>query len=137
MQNFPVAQTILNGRGDLGLTEAFTQTDFAITHRFKFGASERFQLALNFNVLNLFNEANVLRVQNSIQGSGTLTTASLPLGTDSELEAINIFLTQGIINQVNAFFNSAANPQRRNTALGLANGFQGGREVRFGVRFEF
>lgn len=134
---YSVAQTILNGRGDLGRTEAYTQTDFAISHRFKFGSSERFQIALNFNVLNIFNEANVLRVQNSIQGSGTLTTASLPLGTNSEVEAINIFLTQGIINQVNAFFNDAANPQRRNTSLGLANGFQGGREVRFGVRFEF
>lgn len=142
--SFYSVTTILNGRGDLGRTEAFTQTDFAVTHRFKFGESERFQLAFNFNVINIFNEANVLGVQTQVLGSGTTSASGTSLNLRNsagavldEASAINLLLTQGILTQVNAFLNDTAAPQRRTTAYGLPNSFQGGRQIRFGVRFDF
>jgi hypothetical protein len=51
-------------RGDLGRTEAFTQTDFNLTHRYRFGRDDRFTMAFDVNVINAFNENNVLGVFN-------------------------------------------------------------------------
>ncbi len=39
-------------------TELFTQTDFALRHRYRFGRDNRFTLVGELDVLNLFNEAN-------------------------------------------------------------------------------
>ncbi|HXG64028.1 MAG TPA: TonB-dependent receptor [Blastocatellia bacterium] len=124
--------TILNGRGDLGRTEAFTQTDVALSHKVRF--SERYVVTFDANVLNLFNESNALTAFNQIVGTGT-TGANLNLG--DEPETINRLLTQGVLNEVLAFLNDPAAPQRRNTALGLPTFFQAGRQVRLGVRFSF
>jgi outer membrane receptor protein involved in Fe transport len=46
-----------NGRGDLGRTPTFTQTDALLTHRFNI--SERVGFRFTMNVLNLFNQATV------------------------------------------------------------------------------
>jgi hypothetical protein len=50
------AEHIAFGRGDQGRTEAFTQTDLLITHRW--GITERVALKASFNVLNLWDERN-------------------------------------------------------------------------------
>lgn len=50
----------LFGRGDLGRTEMYTQTDLGLAYRYKFGRDNRFGLQFNIDVLNAFNEANVL-----------------------------------------------------------------------------
>src|SRR5207253_10982632 len=47
-------------RGDLGRTSKFTQTDFAISHKYKFGTDGRFALAVDLNVLNLLNQSTVI-----------------------------------------------------------------------------
>ncbi|MGH9803283.1 MAG: TonB-dependent receptor domain-containing protein, partial [Blastocatellia bacterium] len=56
------AAAILSGRGNLGRTPVFTNTDFSVSHRYRFGNNERLGLVFDFNVLNIFNEANVLTV---------------------------------------------------------------------------
>jgi hypothetical protein len=53
------ANTFLFGRGDLGRTDTYTQTDFAITHKYKFGRDSRYTLAFDLDVLNLFNQEAV------------------------------------------------------------------------------
>ena len=50
------ANTFLFGRGDLGRTDTFTQTDFAVTHRYRFGRDNKFGVAFEVNILNLFNQ---------------------------------------------------------------------------------
>ncbi|MDI1241836.1 MAG: hypothetical protein PSX80_07950, partial [bacterium] len=45
-------------------TEMFSQTDLGITHRYRVGRDNRFTLVGDDNVLNLFNQANDLTVQN-------------------------------------------------------------------------
>lgn len=132
------AAAVLYGRGDLGRTPVFTNTDFTVQHKINFGSGERYALNLNFNVLNLFNEANVLGLVNTPAGvNPSLATLGLPTSINDEPKEIKYILTNGIVNEFNAYLNSAANPQRKNTAYGLANSFQGGRQVRFGVGFTF
>lgn len=50
------AEHIPFGRGDLGRTEAFTQTDLLISH--SWGITERVRIKGSFNVLNLWDERN-------------------------------------------------------------------------------
>ncbi len=58
------ANTFVFGRGDLGRTDTFTQTDFAVTHRYKFGVDNRYRVAVEANFINLFNENNVTDIFN-------------------------------------------------------------------------
>jgi hypothetical protein len=132
------AAAVAFGRGDLGRTPVFTNTDFALQHTYKFGSNERYGLVFDFNVLNLFNEANTLyRVDTPAAVNPSLGTLGLPAAINDEPKALNYILTNGITTQLNAYLNSTAAPQRRNTAYGMANSFQGPRQVRFGVRFTF
>lgn len=132
------AAAVLNGRGDLGRTPVYTNTDFAIQHTYKFGGSERYGLVFDFNVLNLFNEANTLYLVDTPAGiNPSLGTLGLPATVTNEPQALNYILTNGITSQFQAYLNSTTAPQRKNTAVGLANSFQGGRQVRLGIRFTF
>jgi hypothetical protein len=51
-----VEQIVLHKRGDLGRTPLYTQTDLAVRHSIKFGHEGRYDLKLEGDVLNLFNE---------------------------------------------------------------------------------
>ncbi len=130
------AAAILYGRGNLGRTPTFTQTDLAVQHKFQFGSSEQYNLIFEFNVLNAFNESNVTDIQTNYNAiSPSISTLKLPVA--DEPEAIKYILTKGVVNEFNAFLNDPTAPQRKQTALGLPTSFQGGRAVRLGVRFTF
>lgn len=132
------AAAVLSGRGNLGRTPVFTNTDFAVSHRVKFGSNERLGLAFDFNVLNIFNEGNVLGVVSSPGAiNPSISTLGLPAAVNDEPKAINYILTTGILSNYNTFLNDPTAPQRKTTALGMGNSFQGGRQVRLGVRFTF
>lgn len=132
------AEAILKGRGDLGRTETFTQTDFNISHRVKFGNNERYALNFDFNVLNIFNEANVLSIVTRPAAiNPSLAQLGLPAAVNDEPKALNYILTNGILNNFNTYLNDPAAPQRKQTALGLSDSFQGGRQIRLGLRFTF
>lgn len=132
------AAAVLSGRGNLGRTPMFSQTDFAVSHRVKFGSGERYAMVFDVNALNLFNRASVLgQVDNPGAVNPALSTLGLPATVNDEPKAINYILTNGIATQYDAYLNSAANPQRKQTALGYGNSFQGGRAIRLGVRFTF
>jgi hypothetical protein len=73
---FNLNPTVVNGFGDLGRTEMFTQTDFAIRHKMRLGSSERMMLVAEVDILNLFNEDRVLTYQTTISPSN-ITDASL------------------------------------------------------------
>ena len=60
----------MNGRGDLGRTEAYSQTDLGFRHRYRFGHDGRFTLVANVDILNMFNEDNVLAVFETISTRG-------------------------------------------------------------------
>ncbi len=150
------ANTFIFGRGDLGRTDLFTQTDFAITHRYKFGQDGRFGLAFEVNLINLFNENNVTDVYNIVtasslagtQGAFNLFSGCLNNVCD-ELNTIRRVFSGGIRDRVLQLVNTQV--QIGTTAAGAPVfdtitpdarygqplSFQTNRQVRFGFRFSF
>ncbi len=126
---------ILNGRGDLGRTEKFTQTDLAISHKYRFGNDERFTMAFDFNVLNAFNEANETGRFTSISPT-TFTAGNLGIaGVTDETTAIQRIFNGGIRDAVMAAL--VGRPDRQDFRYNQPNAFQAGRNIRFGFRFLF
>ncbi len=139
---------VLNERGDMGRTEMFTETDFAVRHRVRFGNDNRFTLVLEADILNLFNEANELDRNNDITDLDfAANDPAWGLITPAQAEACDI-----AVNQAPCLLAAYANFQRngspsllaaanslanRNSTYNLANAFQGPRTVRLGVRFLF
>ncbi len=75
---FGVGGQIFNERGDLGRTEMYSQTDFGFRHKYRFGRDGRFILMGTLDILNLFDEKNVLGHVETISTTG-LTGANLGL----------------------------------------------------------
>ena len=129
------AAAVAFGRDDMGRTEKYSNTDLMVSHRIRFGGGNK-SVSLELNVLNLFDEDNVLALVNTPAGvNPSIGTLGLPVA--DEPEALNYVLTNGIVPQFNAYLNDPANPQRKDTAYGMPHSFQGFRTVRFGVKFHF
>jgi len=112
--NFP--QNYL-GRMSDGRMPTFWQTDLSLQHSFRFAASR--QLALEFNITNLFNQR----------------TATNKAVTEQKTNGINFDQTlfyQGKVNYAPLLAAMAKNPQ-----FLKENGFQAPLSARFGVRFLF
>lgn len=134
--------SILNGRGDLGRTEIFTETDLLVSHRLKFGKNERFSFEPFAIFLNLFNEQNELSRQTSISAtnftSTTLTQGGCTTCTSEAAVFNTIFNGGGIRQFVQNYLNT-----RGVSATGIRNDynlpnlFQSPRYFRFGMHFLF
>ncbi len=119
------APTFPNGRGDLGRSPAYIQTDLTAKHTFKMG--ERWQFVPEINVINALNRAALTNVNNGINRSGALTETTLPLKTFFSGYDINKLVnpsnpTPGIF--YNPIFNRAIS-------------YQNPREIRLGMRVIF
>lgn len=141
-QLYSVTTTLYDKRGDLGRTEKFTETDFAVRHRYRFGRDGKFIIEPFVNIRNLFNERNVLTKATLLSSTNfsasSLTTGGCPTCTD-EVTTINRIFNGGIRQYIDAFLANPATPaaSRIRNDYKLNNGFQLGREVRFGARFFF
>ena len=133
------------GRGDLGRTDVFTQTDLLLQHQFNF--TERYALRLEANVQNLFNQAAVLNIRPRLNRNGNIGT----------INGLDIFSAQGaqtffgggfnVLNLINT--GTACSVVCRDPSYGLpgtiasgltpegSSAYQGIREIRLGVRFIF
>jgi outer membrane receptor protein involved in Fe transport len=127
-----VTGQIVSKRGDLGRTDTLSQTDLGLTHRYRFGRDQRFTLAVDVNVLNVFNQATELGRRE------TLTRLDIPyavLGC-----ATDICIDRGFFNgQITAakVLAYAATPGAVDTRFNLPQIFQAPRAMRFGFRFIF
>lgn len=129
-----VAYIPLFGRGDLGREEMYTQTDGSLAYRYRFGRDNRFGLQFNLDVLNLFNESNVLGRYELLSGHD-FSPADFGLTDYVDLDRAFFdgrITTQTITNLINAQ-NSITQDARYNQPVF----FQGPRTVRFGFRFTF
>lgn len=123
-------------RGDLGRSPMFTQTDLNFTHRIRFGRDNKYQIAMDFNVVNVFNENSVIAInQNKTGGSLKLNVGDVNSCADV-LCATNYLTSNGVLTQY-AAFETANGAKSRNIAFGLPIAFQETRYVRFGFRFLF
>ncbi|MBI5084794.1 MAG: TonB-dependent receptor [Acidobacteria bacterium] len=71
------ASTFPFGRGDLGRTPIFTQTDMLLAHTIK--TSEKTSVRLEMDVRNLFNQAAVISRSFQLNRAGAVDARTLPL----------------------------------------------------------
>ena len=143
---------ILFGRGDLGRTEKFTQTDFAIRHRYKFGRDNRFTLIGEIDVLNLFNQNSELGRYTLINANnfplddpanGLVTQAEIDAfraqlpATQAQAAALRLAQQRFQKNGAPEILRRAQAAAGRDPRFNLTNAFQAPREFRFGFRLLF
>lgn len=137
-----IVPVFYNGRGDLGRTDTFTQTDLLIGHTIN--VTERVKIKMEMNVQNLFNQAAVLNVRSRLNRNGNAVISDQQFFSGFDVNTL--FYAPGTINP--------ATGQPRTTQLldptyglpgtraaGLtpegSNAYQGIRELRFGFRLIF
>lgn len=124
-------------RGDLGRTPMFTQTDLNLTHRVRFGNDNRFAVAFDFNVINVFNESNPLYLdQNKSSGYFALAESDV-VASGTTVDATNYLTSNGVLAKYAAAETAFDVGFARNKAFQFPVTFQEPRSVRFGFRFEF
>lgn len=138
-----IVPIFLNGRNDLGRTPMFSQTDFTVTHRYKFGRDGRFGLAVNLNIINLWDQDTTIGRQTtltnySIYGFGSTNGVALGYGCASGDYPclLNKFNSGALYSQINANLDTRL-PNVKRTDFNMDNAFQGPRGVRFGFKFTF
>ncbi len=134
----------LQERGDIGRTDFFTQTDFAVRHRYKFGRDNRFTMVGEVDVQNLFNQNTVTDLyNNSDRTSYNLTSVSNGLVTQAEANTLSsgqlTSLAEGRFqaNGAPAIFAKIQNSTNIDPRYLQPENFQTNRSIRFGVRFIF
>lgn len=136
---------ILNGRGDLGRTERFTQTDVAVRHKYRFGTNERLTMVFDLDVLNLLNESNFLTVFETIRPAVNFSGTAIGLSSNPSVAEAQ-FQRTNTIAAINAALvaripttpvNNVTDAQGRDLRFGQPTTFQTGRTVRFGFRLLF
>jgi hypothetical protein len=135
-----VTPAIFTKRGDLGRSPTYTQTDFNITHRYRFGNDNRFTIAGDVNFLNLFDQdtvTNVFVVKNV--STAVVTGPILNLGfPNNGIAFTNAYTAGNLLAPINAFIEgNATNLNRKDARYGQPNTYQSPRGVRFGFRFIF
>jgi outer membrane receptor protein involved in Fe transport len=116
-----IVPVFYKGRGNLGRTPTFTQTDLLVAHTIHL--TERVGLKFDANVTNLFNQATVISrtVRYNRNGNLALSTAAFFGGFNAE----------ALVNPV-----TGAAPAY-NAIYNLPNAFQGIREIRLGAHLQF
>ncbi len=134
-----VSGQIVSGRGDAGRLSPFSQADIGLTHKYKFGSDNRYAVAFDINVLNLFNQAGELSRRETITRLN-IPTSEFGCGTvaagDTNLRCIDrAFFNGGVTAaKILAYANRAGNKDER---YNLAQLYQDPRGIRFGFRFIF
>lgn len=134
-----IVPIFLNRRGDMGRSEMFSQTDFSVTHKYRFGRDNKYGVAFNVNIINLFDQKTEMGVytdksNSSLYAGGTtFTDVGCPVGDFPCL--IGAFNSGSMYSYLNGLIDN--NPIGVDGRYGQANSFQGARSVRFGFRFFF
>ncbi len=142
-----VSGMIVSKRGDLGRTETFSQTDFSLTHKYKFGRDNRFGLAFDLNILNLIDQDSELSRRETIARSEFPASAiGCPTADpdDTPVRCLTRAVFNGNITSASylAFINATTDANgdpidRIDRRFDLPQTFQAPREIRFGFRFLF
>jgi len=117
-----IVPAFYNGRGDLGRTPFFTQTDLLVSH--SFNVTERVSVKFDANVLNLLNQATVTGRTTRLNRNGDLDAlVANPYGG---------YNAEALVGPANS-----ATPPARNPIYNLPSAYQGIREIRLGFHVVF
>jgi hypothetical protein len=134
-----VTPQIFYPRGDLGRSPTFSQTDLGVTHRYRFGRDQRFTMAVDLNIQNLWDQDTVTAVyptMNTTTGRPN-DAAMFPTATSGQRARLYAngytsgALLQPILTRIATTTGAIDNRYK------MPQIFQGPREVRFGMRFLF
>ncbi len=128
-----VTPQIFLGRGDLGRSPVYSQTDFNLTHRYRFGSENRVTLAFDLNFLNLFDQKTVTGIYTTMNPS-TAPVNAAALGL-SQVQYANGITGGTLLNQMLARIASQAD--RSDIRYKQPFLYQTPRVVRFGFRILF
>jgi hypothetical protein len=117
-----IVPVFFNGRGDLGRTPVFSQTDLLFGHTINL--SERVKAKFDVNILNALNQATVVGVTTRINRNG-----NLPITTEEFFEG---FDTLSLLTPADSSTPPAFNPIYKLPSL-----YQAGREIRIGFHLQF
>ncbi len=140
-----VSGQIVSGRGDLGRTQSFMQTDASLTHKYRFGRDNRYAVAFDLNVLNLLNQARELSRRETIARS-EFPASQVGCPTAAADDTPNRCLTRAIFNgavtsaSYLAYIKAGSGGDvnaRTDRRYNLPQLFSDPRSVRFGFRFIF
>ena len=154
-----IEQVILTKRGDQGRTPIFSQLDLNIHHYIKFGEDGRFKIALDGEVLNLFNQHIVINKGLNADGQGgniindanfSVTDPRFHLVSEAQRTACNAGPApmQCILVAGYAAFQRNGSPEllalaadpnsaTHNVFWNYPSAYQGKRQVRYGIRLLF
>lgn len=129
-----IVPVFYNGRGDLGRTPTYSQTDILLAHTINL--TERVKLKFDANITNLLNQATVVArtVRLNRNGSVNLDPACPPNATGCitpDRFYGGGFNAEALINGI------SGSAPARNPIYNLPSAYQGNREIRLGVRLSF
>ena len=134
-----VTPQIFYSRGDLGRTPVFSQTDLAVTHRYRFGRDNRFTVAADLNFLNFWDQATVTGIYSTMNTTtGRPNDAALfPLASSGLRASLyaNGYTSGALLQPILNLINS--NPAAIDNRYKMPQLYQSPRTVRFGFRFLF
>jgi hypothetical protein len=117
-----IVPVFYNGRGDLGRTDALTQTDLLLAHGFRVGSARRF--VVEAQILNLFNQDAVVNRTQRYNRSGNL----------NDFDA----LYNGTVPPIETLIGPAtATTLAFNPIYNMPLAYQPGRVVTLAARFQF
>ena len=134
-----VTPQIFYHRGNLGRTPTFSQTDFNVTHRYRFGRDDRYTVAFDLNILNLWDQdtvTGIYQVMNTTTGrpNDAAMFPNSPSALRPSLYA-NAYMTGELLDRILTHISES--PDRPDVRYKMPQLFQSPRSVRFGFRFLF
>jgi hypothetical protein len=120
----------VEGRGDMGRTPIFTQTDMIVAQEFKFGETKR--LRFEFNAQNLFNQKTARHIYDQFNRGAYSQNATYALINLSKVNLQQGYDWRAMLSAINA---TAGNPY--DPRYGLGDLFNPGFAGRLGVKFIF
>lgn len=128
-----VTPQIFYHRGDLGRSPTFSQTDFNVTHRYKFGRDNRFTIAGDLNIINLWDQDTVTGIYPTMN-TATNRPSAAGLGL-SGIAYANGYTSGALRTTIENHIANTTN--QRDARYKMPQLFQGPRQVRFGFRLLF
>jgi hypothetical protein len=122
---------LVNGRGDMGRTPFFNQTDLQISHEIKFGEVRR--IRFEANALNLFNQKTARNIFQALnRGSGGAQPSSA-----INLAKVDLFKGYDYKALIDATSDQKGTRGAYDPRFGMADMFNPGFQGRLGVKFIF
>src|SRR5262249_52608134 len=101
-------QIPMSTRGDLGRVPVFTQTDLALTHHYKF--KEHYAVAFDINVLNVFNQNTVIRLNTTkYRTTNTIAASDIDPNYDPDTQTLTAVLNQILNGKIGNVLNQLQN----------------------------